>query len=74
MGGQVMALSTVRQAQFVLRGIDYPCTKDELVEHASEAGADAQTLSLLDDLPDREFYSPEEVSDAMSDVDDDENM
>ena len=55
------------QIQKFLGGIDYPASRDTLVEHAQESGADGEILSALENLPDKEYDSPTAVSSAISD-------
>jgi hypothetical protein len=52
------------QLQKFLGGIDYPVSKDELVEHAQGNGADDDVLETLRNLPADEFNSPNDVSEA----------
>ena len=50
------------QVQKALGGIDYPASKEELVKHAEEKGADEEVLSALKDLPDRKYETPADVN------------
>jgi hypothetical protein len=45
-----------------LGGVDYPATKDQLVNHAREKGAGDDLLQVLDQIPDREYDGPSAVS------------
>lgn len=54
------------QMQKFLGGVNYPASKDELVEHARSAGADDAVLEHLEALPDRTFDGPNAVSQAYS--------
>jgi hypothetical protein len=61
----------VAQADFIkvqkaLGGISYPATKQQLVEHARSHDADDEALQALQDLPDREYDGPNEVSKAVA--------
>lgn len=47
-----------------LRGIQFPATKDDLVEQALDNGADDITADLLGALPDRQYEDLVEVMDA----------
>jgi hypothetical protein len=51
--------------QSYLRGVDYPATRDELLEVAEENGAPDEILDALEDLPDDEFESPIEVQEEI---------
>jgi hypothetical protein len=55
------------QIQKFLSGVDYPCSKDDLVEHARSQGADDPVLEALSSLPDRTFDGPNAVSKGVSD-------
>ena len=54
------------EVQKHLRGMDYPASKDDLVEHARGQGAPEEVLNLLEDLPDQNYTSPAEVTQAVS--------
>jgi len=53
------------QIQKFLRGVDYPCSKDELLEKAKEEGADENIIETLKDMPMDQFNSPNDVSQAI---------
>lgn len=61
-----MAKANPIQMQKFLSGIDYPCEKDKLVEHARSQGADDAVLSGLEQIPDRTYDGPNAVSEAFS--------
>ncbi|MHA7281867.1 DUF2795 domain-containing protein [Arthrobacter sp. TMS2-4] len=48
--------------QKALGGVDYPASKADLVKHAKDKGADGTVLETLENLPDREFDSPTDVT------------
>lgn len=50
------------QMQKFLSGVDYPASRDQLVEHARSKGADDDVLEHLKQLPDRSFDGPNAVS------------
>ncbi|PXY19040.1 DUF2795 domain-containing protein [Prauserella muralis] len=50
------------QMQKYLGGVDYPCGRDDLVEHAKSKGADDEVLDHLRSLPDRTYDGPNAVS------------
>jgi hypothetical protein len=50
------------QLQKFLKGVDYPASKDELVRHAKENGADETVMEALGALPDRQYDGPNAVS------------
>ncbi|MBD2166219.1 DUF2795 domain-containing protein [Calothrix membranacea FACHB-236] len=64
-----MAKANPISVQKFLKGIDYPETTKELIEHAQEQGADEDVLSMLEELPeDEEFESPTDVSEALGEL------
>jgi Protein of unknown function (DUF2795) len=48
--------------QKALAGMDYPATKDRIVQHAEQHGADQAILDALRKIPDREYEGPSGVS------------
>ena len=54
------------QIQKFLGGIDYPASKETLVSRAKESGADSNVLDALQNIPDKEYDSPTDVSSAVS--------
>lgn len=56
------------QLQKHLKGVDYPASKEDLISHAKEQGADENAISVLEQLPDQEYESPTDVSQAVSDI------
>ncbi|MFL6144239.1 MAG: DUF2795 domain-containing protein [Labedaea sp.] len=50
------------QMQKFLSGVDYPASKDDLVEHARQKGADEEVLRGLESMPDRTYDGPNAVS------------
>lgn len=57
-----MAQPNPIQMQKYLSGVDYPCGRDQLIEHARGKGADQQTLDHLHQIPDRTYNGPDAVS------------
>ncbi len=53
------------QIQKYLGGIDYPCSKQDIVSHAEDEGADDATLQALNSLPMDSFNSPNDISEAI---------
>jgi hypothetical protein len=51
--------------QKALKGIDYPASKEQILEHAK--GSDAEVLDALQKLDDREYEGPSGVSAAVFD-------
>jgi hypothetical protein len=56
------------QIQKDLKGIDYPVSKQDLVKHAQQNGADEKVCATLEKLPDREYETPTEVSKAIGQI------
>lgn len=52
------------QIQKFLKGVDYPASKEALLENAKKLGADEKVCASLEQLPDEEFQTPAEVSQA----------
>lgn len=50
------------EMQKYLSGVDYPCGRDGLVDHARGKGADDGILERLQSMPDREYDGPNAVS------------
>jgi hypothetical protein len=48
--------------QKYLSGIDYPTDKRGLLEAARRNGADESVLNILNELPEKNYSSPQEVS------------
>ena len=44
-----------------LVGAPFPCSKDELIEHARSIGASEEALDTLLAIPDREYMSASDV-------------
>lgn len=55
------------QVQKFLGGMSYPASKENLVSHAKDAGADRDIVDALDNLPDKEYDGPTDVTSALSD-------
>jgi hypothetical protein len=54
------------EVQKYLAGIDYPATKEQLIEHAQSRGASQDILQALASLPDGEYDGPNKVSSAVA--------
>lgn len=64
-----MAKANPVELQKHLKGVDYPASKEELIEIATEQGADKQLISLLEQLPDDEEYeNPAELNKAIGEI------
>jgi len=63
-----MTVNPVQVEKF-LKGVDYPATKEDLIRHAQQQGADQQVLESLKHLPDKTFEGPAGVSKAIGEID-----
>jgi hypothetical protein len=61
-----MAQAEFIQVQKALGGISYPATKDKLIEHARGKNASKDIIDALENIPDREYEGPNEVSKAVA--------
>ena len=59
-----MAHANPIQIQKYLKGVDYPATREQLVENARKLGADENICASLEQLPDEDFQTPADVSQA----------
>ena len=48
-----------------LEGIDFPASRDELLNHAEDNNAPQEVIDVLEDLPDQEYTS---MADVMSGI------
>ena len=60
-----MATVNPVQVQKYLKGVDYPASKNDLLNQARAEGADQDVLATLERLPDETFQSPADVSEAI---------
>jgi Protein of unknown function (DUF2795) len=56
------------QVQKFLKGLDYPASKDELIQCAENEGADERVRAVLERLPEEEFGTPADVSKAIGQI------
>ena len=56
------------QAQKFLGGLDYPASKQEVVDHARRRDADEDVLSALEQIADREYDGPNAVSEELGKI------
>jgi hypothetical protein len=54
------------EVQKYLSGMDYPTTKDQIVEHAREHDAPQEVMEALEKMPEQEYDGPNRVSQAVS--------
>lgn len=58
------------QLQKFLKGVDYPANKQALIDNAKSLGADENVCSTLEQLPDEDFQTPADVSQAFGKLSD----
>ncbi|MGL5805083.1 MAG: DUF2795 domain-containing protein [Xenococcaceae cyanobacterium] len=64
-----MAAANPVGVQQYLKGMDYPATKDDLIDYAEEKGAEDEILDLLEQLPeDEEYNTPIELNKALGKI------
>ncbi len=56
------------QVQKFLGGLDYPASKQDLIKHAEQKGADENVRSTLEQLSDQNYETPADVSEAIGEV------
>lgn len=56
------------QVQKFLSGMDYPAKKQDLIQKAQSEGADQNVIDALNKLPDQEFQTPADVSQAIGET------
>lgn len=59
-----MAHANPIQIQKFLKGVDYPASREQLIENAKRLGADDNICASLEQLPDEDFQTPADVSEA----------
>ena len=59
------------QVQKYLKGVDYPASKKALLEKAKSMGADENICASLEQLPDEDYQTPADVSQAFGALPDD---
>ncbi len=56
------------QVQKYLKGIDYPCNKQQLVDKAKQEGADENVIRTLQAMPMDNFNSPNDVAEGIGKI------
>lgn len=56
------------QVQDYLEGVDYPANKTDLKKHARGQGADQKIVELINNLPEKDYNSPIEVTKAIGQI------
>lgn len=63
-----MARANPIDIQKHLKEMDYPASKEDLINHAQEHGADENICAVLNELPEEEYHSAADVSKAIGKV------
>lgn len=53
------------QVEKYIKGIKFPASKQELIKQAEWNNASDDVLNILDNVPDKQFHSPIEISIAI---------
>jgi len=56
--------------QQALGGLDYPASKEELVQHARDNAAEEQVINFLERIEEGNYESPVEVQEELNKMDD----
>lgn len=56
------------QVQKELKGVDYPASKQDLLNQVGNSGKSKEVRNLLEQIPDKKYNSPVEVSKAVGDL------
>lgn len=56
------------QVQKFLSGVNYPASKQDLIRKARQEGASQDVLSTLEKMPGEHFDSPNDVSQAIGNI------
>lgn len=56
------------QLQKHLKGMDYPASKQAIVDYAKQQGADDKAIAVLKQLPEEKYETPTDVNKAVEEV------
>lgn len=56
------------QIQKFLGGLDYPVSKQDILDKAKQEGADKKVMDALEQIPEQEYKSPVAVSRAVGQI------
>lgn len=56
------------QVQKFLDSVDYPASKEDLISTARDEGADDNVIQTLQRMPDDQFQTPADVSEAIGKI------
>lgn len=60
-----MATVNPIQLQKFLKGVNYPASKDDIIQQAEKNGADSNALDALKQMKDGTYNKPTDVSEAI---------
>lgn len=63
-----MAKADPAQIEKTLGGVDYPASKQDLINHAKKDGANNNVVQILEKIPDKKYNSPIDVSKAVGKI------
>lgn len=55
------------ELQNCLKGVDYPASRQDLIDKASENGASEEVIDALNAIPDNTYDNPTDVQSAIGD-------
>lgn len=58
-----MAVSPIAVSK-AIKGIDFPASKEDLIEHAKQNKADQEVMEILENLPEDDFETVADVEKA----------
>jgi hypothetical protein len=67
-GETIMAKANPIEIQKHLKGMNYPASREDIIQHAEEHGADEDLRSLLEELPEDEYETPADVNKAIGQI------
>ena len=56
------------KVQEILKSVNFPASKQDIINKAKEKGADNNIISMLGKLTDKKFQSPKDVMDEVSKI------
>jgi hypothetical protein len=64
-GGEMMVRVSPAQVEKSIKGIRFPASKQDLVQQAESNNANEDVLNILENVPDKQFNSPVDISKAI---------
>lgn len=56
------------QLQKHLKSMDYPTSKQDIVDYAKQQGADDRAIAVLEELPEEEYETPTDVNKVVGEL------